>query len=95
MASSVRRGSDVAEKSSKFERVFAELADLREEVVTIKAHEEDEQRRLAEMAKKLDGVICTLHEVIGKESVRASIYGVIGSIVSGVVVWLITLVKGS
>lgn len=85
----------MAEKSSKFERVFAELADLREEVVTIKAHEEDEQRRLAEMAKKLDGVICTLHEVIGKESVRASIYGVIGSIVSGVVVWLITLVKGS
>lgn len=85
----------MAEKSSKFERVFAELADLREEVVTIKAHEEDEQRRLAEMAKKLDGVICTLHEIIGKESVRASIYGVIGSIVSGVVVWLITLVKGS
>lgn len=85
----------MADKSSKFERVFAELADLREEVVTIKAHEEDEQRRLAEMAKKLDGVICTLHEIIGKESVRASIYGVIGSIVSGVVVWLITLVKGS
>lgn len=85
----------MAEKSSKFERVFAELADLREEVVTIKAHEEDEQRRLAEMAKKLDGVICTLHEIIGKESVRVSIYGVIGSIVSGVVVWLITLVKGS
>lgn len=85
----------MADKSSKFERVFAELADLREEVVTIKAHEEDERRRLAEMAKKLDGVICTLHEIIGKESVRASIYGVIGSIVSGVVVWLITLVKGS
>lgn len=82
-------------KESKYARIFAELADLREEVVTIKAHEEDEQRRLAEMAKKLDGVICTLHEVIGKESVRASIYGVIGSIVSGVVVWLITLVKGS
>lgn len=85
----------MAEKSSKFERVFAELADLREEVVMIKAHEEDSQRRLVEMAKKLDGVICTLHEVIGKESVRASVYGVIGSIVSGVVVWLVTLVKGS
>lgn len=85
----------MAEKSSKFERVLAELADLREEVVMIKAHEEDSQRRLAEMAKKLDGVICTLHEVIGKESVRASIYGVIGSIVSGVVVWLVTMVKGS
>lgn len=85
----------MADKSSKFERVFAELADLREEVVTIKAHEEDSQRRLAEMARKLDGVICTLHEVIGKESVQASIYGVIGSIVSGVVVWLVTLVKGS
>lgn len=82
-------------KESKYARIFAELSDLREEVVTIKAHEEDEQRRLAEMAKKLDGVICTLHEVIGKESVRASIYGVIGSIVSGVAVWLITLLKGS
>lgn len=85
----------MAEKNSKFERVFSELADLREEVVTIKAHEEDEQRRLAEMAKKLDGVICTLHEIIGKESVRASIYGVIGSVVSGTVVWLITLARGS
>lgn len=85
----------MAEKNSKFERVFSELADLREEVVTIKAHEEDEQRRLAEMAKKLDGVICTLHEIIGKESVRASIYGVIGSVVSGTVVWLITLARGN
>ena len=85
----------MAEKNSKFERVFSELADLREEVVTIKAHEVDEQRRLADMAKKLDGVICTLHEIIGKESVRASVYGVIGSVVSGVVVWLITLLRGN
>ena len=81
--------------SKKFERVLADLKELREDVVTIKAHEEDEQRRLTEMAKKLDGVVCTLHEIIGKESVRAGLYGVIGSIVSGVAVWLITLIKGS
>lgn len=80
--------------SKKFERVFADLAELREDVVAIKAHEEDEQRRLAEMAKKLDGVVCALHEIIGKESVCSGIYGVIGAIVSGVVVWLITLIKG-
>lgn len=85
----------MAEKNSKFERVFAELADLREEVVTIKAHEEDEQRRLADMAKKLDGVVCALHEIIGKESVRSGVYGVIGAIVSGVAVWLITLLRGN
>lgn len=82
-------------QQSKVERIFAELAELRDDVVTIKAHEEDEQRRLNEMAKKLDKVTCALHEIIGKESVRAGVYGVIGSIISGVVVWLITLVKSS
>lgn len=41
----------MANESKKFERVFADLKELREDVVTIKAHEEDEQRRLTEMAK--------------------------------------------
>ena len=82
-------------KESKYARIFAELAELKERVVKIEVHEENEKLQLVEVSKKLDQVTCTLHEVVGRESVRASIYGVIGSIVSGVIVWLVTLLKGS
>ena len=80
---------------SKFSRVFQELADLKERVVKIEVHEEHEKAQLEEVSKKLDTVTCTLHEIVGRESVRAGIYGVIGSIVSDVVVWIVTLLKGS
>ena len=33
----------------------------------------------------------TLYQIVGKESVRSSIYGVVGAIVASVVTWLITL----
>lgn len=80
---------------NKFKRVFDDLADVRERVVKIEVHEENEQRQLEEVKDKLDNVSATLHEIIGKESVRSGIYGVIGAVVSGIVVWLITLVKGN
>lgn len=82
-------------KESKYARIFAELADLKERVVKIEVHEENEKVQLQVVSEKLDQVTCTLHEVIGRESVRASIYGVIGSIVSGIVVWIVTLIRNS
>lgn len=82
-------------KESKYTRIFAELADLKERVVKIEVHEENEKVQLQVVSEKLDQVTCTLHEVIGRESVRASIYGVIGSIVSGIVVWIVTLIRNS
>lgn len=82
-------------KEAKYARIFAELADLKERVVKIEVHEENEKVQLQVVSEKLDQVTCTLHEVIGRESVRASIYGVIGSIVSGIVVWIVTLIRNS
>ena len=82
-------------KEAKYARIFAELADLKERVVKIEVHEENEKVQLQVVSEKLDQVTCTLHEVIGRESVRASIYGVIGSIVSGLVVWIVTLIRNS
>lgn len=78
---------------NKFKRVFDDLADVRERVVKIEIHEENERQQLEEVKKKLDKVSATLHEIIGRESVRSGIYGVIGAIVSGIVVWLITLAR--
>lgn len=82
-------------KEAKYARIFAGLADLKERVVKIEVHEENEKVQLQVVSEKLDQVTCTLHEVIGRESVRASIYGVIGSIVSGIVVWIVTLIRNS
>ena len=82
-------------KEAKYARIFAELADLKERVVKIEVHEENEKVQLQVVSEKLDQVTCALHEVIGRESVRASIYGVIGSIVSGIVVWIVTLIRNS
>ena len=41
--------------------------------------------------KKVDTIQKTLYQIVGKESVRSSIYGVVGAIVASVVTWLITL----
>ena len=39
-------------------------------------------------------IAASLHEILGKEAVRSSVYGVIGAIVSGIVVWIVTLARG-
>lgn len=79
---------------SKFERVFEQIDDLKTRVTKIEAFEEHEKNQIQQIIEKLDEMSATLNQIIGKESVRATISGVIGAIVSGVVVWVISLLKG-
>lgn len=81
--------------SPKFERVFEQIDDLKTRVTRIEVYEDSEKEQLREIFNKLNEMSATLNQIIGKESVRAGIYGVIGAIVSGVAVWLISLVRGS
>lgn len=79
--------------SDKFARVFEQIDELKLEVASLKVKNEFAEKELETIGKKLDGISATLNQIIGKESVRAGIYGVIGSIVSGAVVWIISLFK--
>lgn len=81
--------------TDKVGRIFSDLDELKQRVAKIEARDELEREQLASISKKVDRIAESLHEILGKEAVRSSVYGVIGAIVSGVVVWIITLAKGS
>lgn len=81
--------------SAKFERVFEQIDALKLEVTELKVRNEISEQTMKEISAKVDAISAALNQIIGKDSVRASIYGVIGSIVSGTIVWLIQLIKGS
>jgi len=81
--------------SSKFERVFEQIDDLKTRVTKIEVFEDVEKEQLRQIVEKLDELSSTLNQIIGKDSIRAAIYGVVGSIVAAVVAWLISLVKGN
>ena len=80
---------------AKFERVFEQIEDLRTRVTKIEVYEGVEKEELKEIAQKLDEMRDTLSQIVGRDSVRAAIYGVVGSIVSAVVAWLFSIAKGS
>lgn len=80
--------------SEKFGRIFGDLADIQQRVTRIEARDELEREQLASISEKVDRIAAALHEILGKEAVRSSVYGVIGAIVSGIVVWIVTLAKG-
>ena len=80
--------------SDKFGRIFGDLDELKQRVAKIEARDELEREQLASIYDKLDSIAASLHEILGKEAVRSSVYGVIGAIVSGIVVWIVTLVRG-
>ena len=80
--------------STKFERVFEQLDEVRIDIAQIKVRADTEQKQIDAILVKIDGLSATLNQIVGKDSVRAAIYGVVGSIVAAVVAWLITLVKG-
>ena len=80
--------------SDKFGRIFDDLDELKQRVAKIEARDELERVQLASIYDKLDSISASLHEILGKEAVRSSVYGVIGAIVSGIVVWIVTLVRG-
>lgn len=79
--------------STKFERVFEQIDQLKTEVTEMKVRNEIGEKQMEQIEAKIDTIAATLNQIVGKESVRAGIYGVIGSIVSGVIVWVFSLVK--
>lgn len=80
--------------SDKFGRIFCDLDELKQRVAKIEARDELERSQLNFIAEKVDSIAASLHEILGKEAVRSSVYGVIGAIVSGIVVWIVTLARG-
>lgn len=80
--------------SDKFGRIFCDLDELKQRVAKIEVRDDLEREQLASIAEKVDSIAASLHEILGKEAVRSSVYGVIGAIVSGIVVWIVTLARG-
>ena len=80
--------------TDKFGRIFSDLDELKQRVAKIEARDEIEHEQLNSIAEKVESIAASLHEILGKEAVRSSVYGVIGAIVSGIVVWIITLARG-
>ena len=80
--------------TDKFGRIFSDLDELKQRVAKIEARDEFEHDQLNSIAEKVDSIAASLHEILGKEAVRSSVYGVIGAIVSGIVVWIVTLARG-
>ena len=80
--------------SDKFGRIFGDLDELKQRVAKIEARDDLERVQLSSIAEKVDSIAASLHEILGKEAVRSSVYGVIGAIVSGIVVWIVKLAKG-
>ena len=80
--------------SDKFGRIFCDLDELKQRVAKIEVRDELERDQLASISEKVDRIAASLHEILGKEAVRSSVYGVIGAIVSGIVVWIVKLARG-
>ena len=80
--------------SDKFGRIFGDLDELKQRVAKIEVRDELEREQLASISETVDRIAASLHEILGKEAVRSSVYGVIGAIVSGIVVWIVTLARG-
>ena len=80
--------------SDKFGRIFGDLDELKQRVTKIEVRDDLAREQLASISEKDDRIAASLHEILGKEAVRSSVYGVIGAIVSGIVVWIVTLARG-
>ena len=77
--------------SGKFLRVFETLDEIKITLTRLETHDETRKEEIDEIKVKVDTIQKTLYQIVGKESVRSSIYGVVGAIVASVVTWLITL----
>ena len=80
--------------SDKFGRIFCDLDELKQRVAKIEVRDELEREQLASISETADRIAASLPDTLGKEAVRSSVYGVIGAIVSGIVVWIVTLARG-
>lgn len=77
--------------SGKFLRVFETLDEIKTSLTRLETHDETRREEIDDIKFKIENIQKTLYQIVGKESVRSSIYGVVGAIVASVVTWLITL----
>lgn len=77
--------------SGKFLRVFETLDEIKITLTRLETHDETRKEEIDEIKVKVEAIQKTLYQIVGKESVRSSIYGVVGAIVASVVTWLITI----
>jgi len=77
--------------SGKFLRVFETLDEIKESLVRLETRDETRKEEIDGVKAKVEAIQKTLYQIVGKESVRSSIYGVVGAIVASVVTWLITI----
>ena len=77
--------------SGKFVRVFETLDEIKSALVRLETRDETRKEEIDDVKVKVEAIQKTLYQIVGKESVRSSIYGVVGAIVASVVTWLITI----
>ena len=77
--------------SGKFLRVFETLDEIKSALVRLETRDETRKEEIDDVKVKVEAIQKTLYQIVGKESVRSSIYGVVGAIVASVVTWLITI----
>ena len=77
--------------SGKFLRVFETLDQIKNTLTRLETHDETRKEEIDDIKGKIEEIQKTLYQIVGKESVRSSIYGVVGAIVASVVTWIITL----
>lgn len=80
--------------SSKFVRVFETLNEIKTSITRLETRDETRKEEIDDIKVKVEAIQKTLYQIVGKESVRSSIYGVIGAIVVSVVTWVIKLASG-
>ena len=77
--------------SGKFVRVFETLDEIKSALIRLETRDETRKEEIDGVKVKVEAIQKTLYQIVGKESVRSSIYGVVGAIVASVVTWLITI----
>lgn len=77
------------DKSTKI-RIFEMFDDLRERMVRVETSEETEKAAIAELRADVKKLHAIVNQFIGKNTVMAAVYGIIGSVVSGVIVFFVS-----
>lgn len=78
----------------KFLRVFETLDEIKTSLTRLETRDETRKEEIDEIKAKVEAIQKTLYQIVGKESVRSSIYGVIGAMVASLVTWIIKLATG-
>lgn len=80
--------------SGKFVRVFETLDEIKTSLTRLETRDETRKEEIDDIKAKVEAIQKTLYQIVGKESVRSSIYGVIGAIVASIVTWIIKMASG-